>query len=451
MRNFFAAFLICIFIAPASQAAEKVLDIQEVTSPGGITAWLVEDHSVPVIAMNFGFNGAGAAFDPPDKQGVAQMLSNTMDEGADDIKSEEFQKELRDLSIALSFSSSRDNFSGAVKTLTRNKARAFELTALALTKPRFDDDAVTRMREANKSRLRSSISDPEWIAARILNDTAFHGHPYAMNSGGTLSGLDKVGPAELRAFHKTYIGKNNLSVAVAGDMTKEELAATLDAVFGALPVVTIPATIPDVSVQNQGKITVFTQDIPQTIIEMIQPGIDRKDPDFQIAQVMNFILGSSGFGSRLTEELREKRGLTYGIFSYYVDMLHFDGLQVSTSTENKSATEVLALIKTEWDRMKAAPVTEQELKDAKAYLIGSLPLSLSSTDQIASLVLSLRMDGMPIDYLEKREDAIRKTTADDIQRLAKELLDTAKMAIVLTGNPGDIPGAVLVKDIPNAQ
>ncbi|MGB4107245.1 MAG: pitrilysin family protein [Alphaproteobacteria bacterium] len=443
--------LLILFTAFPAYARDKLLDIQEVTSPGGIKAWLVEDHSVPVIAMKFGFQGAGAALDPADKQGLSRMLSNTLDEGAGDLDSQAFQKELRDLSIGLGFGSDRDDFSGSLKTLTQNRKRAFELTALALTKPRFDEEPVGRMRESNQSRIRSSLTDPEWIAARILNDEAFKGHVYAQNSGGSLSSLDKIGPADLRAFHKNNIGKNNLTVAVAGDMTKEELAATLDQVFGGLPDVPPPPATPDTGLQGEGKIFIYKKEIPQTIVEMMQPGIDRHHPDYQIAQVMNFVLGSSGFGSRLTEEIREKRGLTYGIYSSFFDMKHFDGLQVSTSTENKNTAELMSLVKAEWDKMKTAPVSDEELKDAKSYLIGSLPLGLTSTDDIAGLMLSLQMDGMPRNYLEQREEKIKNASAADVQRVAKELLDPGKMVVVLTGNPENIPGAIPIEKLPNVE
>jgi len=234
-------------------------------------------------------------------------------------------------------------------------------------------------------------------------------------------------------------------------MTKEELATTLDNIFGDLPDVKPPAQAPDIALQNAGKVFVFKQDIPQTIVEMMQPGIDRHHPDYQLAQVMNFVLGSSGFGSRLTEEIREKRGLTYGIYSYFIDMKHFDGLQVSTSTETKNTAEMISLVKVEWEKMKNEPISEQELQDAKSYLIGSLPLGLTSTDDIAGLLLSLQMDEMPVDYLEQREDKIKNATAADVQRVAKELLDSNKMITVLTGNPENIAGSVPIEKLPNVE
>ncbi len=450
MRKFI--LVLCFLILPTQVfAAGKLLNIQEVTSPGGIKAWLVEDHTVPVVALNFAFKGAGSILDPADEQGLVRMLSNTMDEGAGELDSQTFQKELQDLSIGLSFGASRDDFSGELKTTTLNSKRAYELLMLALTKPRFDQEPVDRMRAANQSRVRSSLTDPDWIAARLLNDIAFSGHPYAQNSGGTLTTLAHITPDDLRAFHKNHLGKNNLIVSVAGDMTKQQLATLLDTIFGQLPEVTLPAVPAMLAQQNENTISVFKKDIPQTIIEMLQPGIDRKDPDYQVAQVMNFILGSSGFGSRLTDEIREKRGLTYGIYSSYMDMDYFDGLDVSTSTENKNAGEIISMVKTEWAKMKAAPVTDKELKAAQTYLIGSIPLALTSTDAIAGLLLSLQVDDMPIDYLEQRAVKIRATTAADVQRVAKRILDENKFTAILVGMPEGVENYKEVTVIPNAE
>lgn len=450
----FVATLLAMTIfltANSALAKSPVLSIQDVTSPGGIKAWLVEDHSVPVIAMNFGFRGAGTVNDPEDKQGLVRMLSNTMDEGAGDLNSQAFQKELLDLSISLSFGASRDDFTGSLRTLTRNKDRAFALLALALTKPRFDEEPVGRMRAANQSRIRGSMSDPEWIAARLENDIAFAGHPYARNSGGTLSSLDKIRPDDLRNYHKSHLGKNDLVVAVAGGITKEQLAALLDTVFGALPNLPPHDPAPALTLQNAGSVTVYKRDIPQTVIEIIQPGIDVKDPDYQTAQIMNFILGSSGFGSRLMEEIREKRGLTYGIYTSLMNMDDFDGLTVGTSTENKNAGNVIALTKAEFSKMKSMPVSDKELQDAKTYLIGSLPLSLTSTGEIAGVLLSLQMDDLPIDYLDRRAQAIEAATAADVQRVAQKILAEDKMVTVLVGQPEDIKDFKTLDTVPNVE
>lgn len=433
----------------ADDKKDSFLNIKTVTSPSGITAWLVEDHSIPIITMEYAFRDSGSKTDPVDKQGLARMASNTMDEGAGNIKSHDFQKELQDLSISLSFDVSRDNFGGHLKTLTKNKDRAFTLLKTALTSPRFDLEAIERMREANKSRIKSSISDPKWIAARIQNDRIFENHPYAMNSGGTLTSLNKITADDLKTFHAT-LGKNNIVIGVAGDITPEELAKELDEIFGSMPETTIKVNDKTV-LSNAGKAYLFKMNIPQTIIEIAQKGVNRTDKDYHTAQIMNYILGGSGFGSRLMEEVREKRGLSYGIYTYFNEYEAAQSFHVTTSTVNESAKEVLNLINQEWDKIKTTPVSMEELKSAKSYLIGSLPLSLTSSESIAQIVLSLQLDHLPTDYLDTRRERLNAITPKDIQETSQRLLDSKSFTTILVGNPQKIETAEVLTTIPNVE
>lgn len=452
LRLLWIASLTLAMTALASSAYAKALDIKEVKSPGGISAWLVEDHSIPVIALDFAFKDAGSKNEAVETQGLVRVLSNTMDEGAGDLDSKAFQKELLDKSISLSFNATRDNFGGELKTLSRHKDRAFELLTLALTKPRFDADAVTRMIAANESRIKTSLADPEWIAARLMNDIAYKGHPYALNSGGTLSTLATITPDQLRAYLKDQLSRDRLKIGVAGDITEAELAALLDKIFGGLPAKTTSTkTASEAGLSGGGTVTLYSKDIPQTVIEIMQPGIKQGNPDYHTAEIMNFVLGGSGFGSRLMEQIREKRGLTYGIYSGLLSMDHTAAVTVGTSTKNESVGEMLDLIKAEWSKMQTDGITEQELEDAKSYLIGSLPLSLTSTDRISGLLLSLQTEGFEKNYLEKREAAIKAASASDIKSIAAKLLDPAKFTIVLVGKPEGIEPTQTVTTLPNAE
>ena len=441
-----------VFLVPPAQAeGKRFLDIQEVTSPGGITAWLVEDHSVPVIAMSFAFAGAGSALDPADRQGLVQLASNTMDEGAGEYDSQEFQKTLTDHSISLSYSVGRDDYYGSLKTLTRQHELAFDLLRLSLTVPRFDAEPLQRMKDANMARLRSSLSDPDWMAARLMNDVIYAGHPYAQNSGGTLTSLQAITADDLKAYVRDYLSRDRLKIAVTGDIKAAELAVLLDKTFGALPASGKNTVIADITLQNPGMTALYQRDLPQTIIQIAQPGITRKDPDWQAAQVMNFILGSSGFGSRLMEEIREKRGLTYGIYTGFNRLDHANSLNIGTSTRNNKVNEVLSLIKEEWVKMRDTAVSAQELADAKAYLIGSMPLSLSSTGQISGMMLSIMLDDLPSTYLDTVGDKIAAVTQDDVSRVSRRLLDPALLTTILVGNPADPAPTKIIESLPNVE
>lgn len=451
MRFYFSSTFVALLMLLSAPAQADILNIKTVTSASGLKAWLVEDHTVPVISIRFMFRDAGAVNDPADKQGLSQIMSNTLDEGAGDLDSKAFQGKLNDHSISLGFQSSRDDFGGTVKTLSKYQDEAFDLLSLALTKPRVDKEPVGRMIESNLVRIRSNMTDPEWMNARLTNDVIYAGHPYAMNAGGTINSLSKITPDDLRAKFKTQFAKDNLIVAVAGDMTEQQVAGMLDKVFAQLPEKADIKKIDDVTFHGDAGVTVYQQKIPQTVINMVIPGIKHTDPDYHAAEVMDFVLGSSGFGSRLTEEVREKRGLTYGIYSSLAEMKHAGTLSIGTATRNDMTDEVIRISKDVMGSLTTAPITEKELKDAKSFLIGSVPLQLTSNDRISGIMIGLLSDDLPANYMEERAAAIEKLSVDDILRVSKRLLKTNNIKIILVGQPKMSDKYKVVTSLPNVE
>lgn len=452
IRPFIGLITIFLTVISPAQARDKFLDIQSVTSPGGITAWLVEDHSLPVIALSVGFMGAGAINDPADKQGLTRILSNTLDEGAGPYDSAAFQAELENNSISLSFSADRDHFIGTLKALKSDQAKALELLRLSLTEPRFDPEALQRMVDTNLMRIRSSMTDPEWMNARLMNDRAYAGHPYAMNIGGTLSSLPKITSDDLRTLKNSIFARDNIRIGITGDITAKELAPLLDQVFGGLPATAKLVSAPDLKLQNTGKTFVYQNDIPQTIIGILQPSIKRNDPDYEAAVVVNQILGGGGFGSRLMDVIREKGGLTYGIYSGLTELDHIAVLGVNTSTRNETLTKMLQMIHNEFVRAKAKGMTAAELNAARGYLLGSMPTSLTSTDRIAGILLSQQLNQRPIDDLDGYRARLAKVTLADVNRVAARLLDPEKFITILVGKPPEpIKGAIPMTTLPNVE
>lgn len=437
--------------ASTETAARKMLDIRAVKSPGGITAWLVEDHTLPIISIEFSFKDAGSARESKENQGLARLVSNTLDEGAGDYDAQAFQKALSDHSISLSFGAGRDDFSGSLKMLTRHKDKALELMALALSQPRFEQEAIDRMKAANIARIKSSMTEPDWIAARLQNDRAYGDHPYALNSGGTLSTLAALTREDLQNFVKNNLTRDRLHIGVAGDISADELGRALDQLFAGLPEKAAASEIKDTPIQNIGKTYLYRQDIPQSFISLVGEGIDYRDPDYYPALVMNFVLGGSGFGSRLTEEVREKRGLTYGINSYLFDMDHASGFSIGLSTENKNAAEALKIIHAEMGRMRDQGITDAELKTAQDYLVGSLPMSFSSTAAIAGALRALQEVGYPMDHYDRYPALIRGITRADIERVSRRLLHPEKMLTILVGQPAGISATDTVTALPNVE
>ena len=421
--------LIGSFALPA-----RAVEIKSVKSAGGIEAWLVEDHTVPVVSISVAFRG-GAALDPPAKAGLAEMTSSLLDEGAGDLDSQAFQKALEDISAQLSFDAGRDNFSASLRTLSAKRDRAFELLRLALTEPRFDEEPVARVRAQILAAIRRGLEQPNRIASETWSATVFPDHPYGRPTRGTLETVPAITVEDMRSFVKTRLAKSQMYIGVVGDIGAEELKQRLDQIFGTLPKDPAAAPVPEAAMHGQGKLIVVTKPIPQSVAIFGAQGLKRNDPDWYAAVVMNRIFGEGGFSSRLMEEVREKRGLAYGVSTSLQPMDHGAIFVGQVATRNSQIAQSLDIIRAEWRRMAEGGVTEKELADAKTYINGSFPLRLDSSGRIASLLVSIQLDRLGIDYLDRRAALINAVTRDDVQRVAKRLLDASALTIVVVGDP----------------
>lgn len=418
-----------------THAAERVLDIREYKTPKGIIVWHIEDHSLPIITIDFAFRMAGAIVDPQGKDGLGQLVSNTIDEGAGERDANTFQRDLQNHAIELHFRNSRDHFYGQLKTLNRHSPLAFSMLKDALIAPRFEDEAINRMRYANITRIKSSMANPEWLAARLMNDIYYGDHPYARNSGGTISGLTSVTAQDMHDFVKEYFTLDRLVVAVAGDITADDLVTEIDMIFGDLPQkgTHADAAISDVVPPSQPIERAFETNSPQSVVSMTWPTFPKNDPDYYGLRVLNHLLGAGGFASYLMDEVREKRGLTYGIYSQLTAMDYADHISIESaaSPENiepmqNAIDDVLMMLKTE--------ITDKALlNDAKNYLIGSLPLQFSSTQSLSRTALSLQLDDLPINYLDDWTDNIQAVDAQDIQKIANRIFSKDAAAVAIAG------------------
>ncbi|WP_084438279.1 M16 family metallopeptidase [Niveispirillum irakense] len=410
------------------------IDIERVVSPGGVEAWLVRDAKNPIIAIQFSFEG-GTELDPDGKLGLAMLAASTLDEGAGDLDAQAFQGRMEDNSISLGFSAGRDGFVGYVTTLKETKDEAFDLMRLALTEPRFDQEAIDRIRGQMLAGLRRSQSDPSYWGQLALAESLFPSHPYGRPQRGTLDTLPAIGRDDLVQFTRTRLTRDGLKVAVSGDITAAELAPVLDQLFGKLPATGTRPSVTDVSPAAAGQTIAIPRPIPQTIIIMAQEGLKRDDPDWYAATVLNYVVGGGGFSSRLMDEVREKRGLTYGVGSGLSPWDHAALVSVGGSTNNEKAGQAIDLIKQIWGEVGKNGITETELRNAQTYLTGSFPLQFTNNNAIAGLLLSVQQDNLGIDYLNKRNDLINAVTLADVKRVAARLLDPAKLTTVVVGQP----------------
>ncbi|MCZ6587360.1 MAG: pitrilysin family protein [Alphaproteobacteria bacterium] len=427
-------FVIGLVWLGATVLPARALEVQRVVSPGGIEAWLVEDHSNPIISMDFAFPG-GASADPAGKEGLAHMVSGLLDEGAGDLDSQAFQRRLAELSIRLSFDAGLDTFQGIMRTLKENQDTAFDLLRLALTAPRFDEEPVGRIRSQIRVQLERESESPRRIAGRALRQAMFPNHPYARPTHGTLESLPAITVEDLRRFVADRLALDVLKIAVVGDITAKELAVRLDETFGALPGHAAPFEVADVVPRTNGEVVVIERDLPQSVVIFGHAGIKRDDPDFYAAYVVNHILGGGSFNSRLFEEVREKRGLAYSVYSYLHPLDHAGLVMGGVATQNARTGESLEVIRLEWKRMSESGPTREELEDAKTYLTGSYPLRFSSTANIAGTLLVIQLDDLGIDYVNERNKLIEAVTLEDARRVANELFQADELNFVIVGRP----------------
>jgi zinc protease len=447
-RSALARIFITVAVAAALLApgAASAVTVERVVSPGGIEAWLVRDAMVPLVAIEFSFRG-GAALDPPGKAGLADMTTSLLDEGAGDLESQAFQQKLSDLAVEMSFSAGADTIRGSFKTLNRTRDEAVALLRLALTAPRFDADAVERIRQQILAVLARQSTDPDEIAGRVWWKAVFPDHPYGTPTGGTPQSIASVTAADMRRLVAERFARDQLIVGVVGDITPDELGPLLDRAFGGLPATGKPAQLPEATLHAAGQTFIVRQDVPQSVVLFGHAGLKRDHSDYYTAYVMNYVLGGGGFSSRLYDEVREKRGLAYSVYSYMSPMdaaaVHAGGV----STENSRVGESLAVIRAEWDRMRDGGVTEEELKDAKTYLTGSFPLRFTSTNRIARMLVGMQYNDLGIDYIDRRNAYIEAVTKDDIARVAKALLKTDALTFVIVGDPKGVEATADAPDI----
>ncbi len=418
----------------ATPAALAATEIQEVTSPGGITAWLVEEHSLPFVVIEAAWEN-GTLQDPEDKAGLTYMMAGLMNEGAGDLESQAFQGELERLAANLSFRASRDRLSLSFKTLTENREEAVELLRLALTEPRFDQSPIEQIRGQLKVAILRDAESPDKIAADAWYSTALADHPYTRPSKGTLDSIATLGRDDLIAHRERLFAKDNINIAVVGDIDPEALKELLDDVFGGLSDATLFEEVALAEVNPEAQLQIIERNMPQSVVLFGHAGIAREDDDFIPAYVMNYILGGGGFSSRLMTEVREKRGLAYSVATYLYPLRHAALFIGQVATENERVSESLDVIRAEIARLAAEGVTEKELTDAKTYLTGSYPLRFDTNDKIAGQLIAIQEADLGIDYINRRNGLIEAVTQDDIKRVAERLLGPENLIVTVVGQP----------------
>ena len=429
IRLVLASFISVILSLPATAA----VDIQEVETPEGLNAWLVEDHSIPFVALEIRFSG-GASLDAPGKRGAINLMTALLEEGAADMDARDFARETDSLAATFGFSVGDDALSVSALMLTENRNEAIELLRVALVEPRFDEDAIERVRGQILSGIASDLRDPDEIANRAMDEILFGAHPYGSSLSGTSESVTALTRDDVIAAHKAVLARDRIMVGAVGDITAEELSALLDGLFAGLPDTGAPMP-PTVELDFPGGVTVIPYNTPQSVARFFQPGMGQEHPDFFAAMVLNHLLGGGSFESRLTDEVREKRGLTYGVYAYLAGKDLADIYTGGVSSANASIAEAIEVIRDEWAKLARDGATAEEVDLAKTYLTGAYPLRFEGNGTIANILVAMQTIGLPSDYIATRNERVEAVTLEEVNRVARELLDPEALHFVVVGQP----------------
>lgn len=428
--------LAILFFAFPTQAQE--VDVQAVPFGEKAEIWFVKSREVPVVSIKIAFRDAGSTSDPKGKEGRAQMLASLLSEGAGDMDALAFQQALESRAIQLSFSAEDDLLMVDMLTLSEHADKAFELMMLALTQPRFDADAIARVKAHMHSNLLRMEEQPRYLAGRALAKAVYAGHPYENPTEGTHAGIDAIIAEDLRQHLAHYVTKGNVLMSVVGDVNADQLKALTEKHLSALPAEFTPQhEVPMLTAKSMGQTEVVRRSLPQTVVAVAGQGIERNDPDFYAAYVLNHLLGGSTLTSKLGDEIREKRGLAY--YAYTQLQVHDHGALFigGFGTRNEQAAEALRVMMDSLRAVQDGEIEPERIEEAKSYIIGAFPLALADNDGIASMLLVMQRFKLGRDYLAKRNALMKAVTPEDIARVAKRLIKPQLLTVVGVGDPAE--------------
>ena len=433
MNRFVASFLFAVAALVAGAGVAPAMTIEKIVSPAGIEAWLVREKAIPLVTLNYAFHG-GATQDETDKAGTAHLAADLLDDGAGDLDSKAFHERMENHAIELGFQVGRDYFHGSLRSLSEHRDEAFELLRLALTNPRFDADTVERVRGQELASLQRDTTNPNDLASRRWWQTAFPDHPYGRESKGTLETMPRITADDLRGYVRRVFARNELKISIVGDVDVKTAGTLIDRAFAGLPEKNNLKPVADATPTGLGRRIVINVDVPQAVVTFGGQGIARHDPEFMAAYVVNHILGGGSFSSRLYREVREKRGLAYGVSDSLVWFRRAAVVLGGTATRGDRTADALAVIEHEVKRMADEGPTPDELAAAKSFLKGSYGLTLDTSAKIAAQLTQIQIDDLGIDYIQRRGALIDAVTIENAKRVARRLYGGG-MLVTVAGRP----------------
>lgn len=425
--------LASLLLPPKGAVLLAMPRVERVVLPNQLVLLVGEDHSLPLVTLRL-LMDSGSRRDPPGKEGVANLTANGLLLGTSAYSVTSFREALDFMGASLNASAGRDTATLRLRVLKKDLDKGFDLFMEALTQPTFSQEEIQRQVEKTLAAIQSAEDRPGVIARKAFQRTLFLNNPYGHPVEGTEESLPRITREAVLQFHKTYYHPNNAILAIVGDITIEEVRAKLIPRLSQWPIGKVPDEHFTARFTKEPKTVKIDRNISQANLILGHKGISRKNPDYYAATVMNYILGGGGFGSRLFEEIRVKRGLAYSVASYFDTGKYPGSFQISLQTKNASAQEAISLLRQEMERIRREPVSEEELDKAKKYLIGSFPLRLDTQSKLARVITQIEYHDLGLDYCEKYPSYINAVTREDVLRVAKSYLHPGSAILVIVAH-----------------
>ncbi len=403
------------------------------TLPNGMQVIVVMHHEQPEVSMRL-LVRAGAAYDPPGKNGVATMLAELLNQGTATRSAQEIADSIDSIGGAMETSAGSDITSANVLVMKDSFTFGMELLADVVRHPVFAEEELARQREQALSVLQVSLQDPDFIAGAVLNRLIYGVHPYGLPDTGLPDSMARITRGDVREFHQHYFAPNNSILAIVGDVEDAEAMAAAERVFGdwARQRITVPVlAAPPKPVRRI--IVIDKPDAVQTAVRVGQLGVQRKTADYMALDEAIRILGGEG-SNRLYRVLRSDRSLTYSASADLNTMLLAGDFAAETDTRSEATADVVRLIVDQFWRLLRERTNDQELAGAQAYMTGSFPLSIETPGAIARQVLNVVFYDLSLDELRTYRQRANSITPEDVQRVARSYLDPDRLAIVMVGN-----------------
>ena len=443
MRGAFVRFFQALVLAGACSASWAALPIQHWTQPSGAGVWLIESHGLPMVDVEIDFD-AGSRREPAAKAGLASVTASmsskgvTARDGLPAMDENQWSEAWADLGAGFGANAGSDRMSFTLRSLTDPKllARALQLGARQLGEPAFPDDVWQRERQRIAASLREEMTRPGAVAGRAYSAAVYGGHPYGYET--TEESLSRIATADMRQWFAAYLHPCRAKVSIVGDVTRaqaDEIAQTLLARLPQAACEPLPA-VPEVPALTAPVLRNIAFNSAQAHVFIGQPGYKRSDPDYFPLLVGNYILGGGGFVSRLTSEVREKRGLSYSVYSYFSPGLHAGAFTLGLQTRPDQAGQAIQVAREVLTRFMADGPTEAELKAAKDYLTGSFALRIDSNAKLLDNLASIAWHGLPLDYLDTWTKQVERVSVAEIRAAFARKLHPDRMVTVVVGARG---------------